>query len=512
MALLLAVTVLACSCAKTASKPGETAVNETTGAAAAETAADANETDSEQELESPEEIAETVSEYDLYKEFDGIIWGFMSGVGAWETMMEIKPDGTFTGEFYDMNMGETGEGYDNGTIYECRFSGMLSAPEEKDDKTYTAKAVKVEYDRSDFDGKDSYIDAEGIKHIASDSYGIGEGDEIIIYAPETRLNETTEDFQQWVYWEFYGQPENIEIGQYGIYNETAETAFFPDHYAMGDAEEFYADNTPESDLYVRAKNAYENQLIPDELQLVCLPVVQNYVSEQYDSVTIKNLQGSWKNEYDEGGDHCIEILQVNGERASISSYRNGELTYGWNGDGAFSIEDRSDRNLCPAIRINDFTDDSNICTIYVRWVKDDSFYDGGFLNEWKRIDTDADSYLIDTVTMDNLQGVWYSEYVDSAGFYQDVLKIEGDQGTLIETIDGKVSSLWNKKGEAWLVSETIYPGKIYPELLLKDYEGNGTAGIYISSVVPDYCFFDQGFARYWYKVPKDIEPYWGPQD
>ena len=41
---------------------------------------------------------------------------FTSGVGAWETELTLYADGTFTGQFHDSNMGETGYGYPNGTV------------------------------------------------------------------------------------------------------------------------------------------------------------------------------------------------------------------------------------------------------------------------------------------------------------------------------------------------------------------------------------------------------------
>ena len=203
------------------------------------------------------------------------------------------------------------------------------------------------------------------------------------------------------------------------------------------------------------------------------------------------------------------ILSVNGERGKIESYCDGIETYAWNGEGILSIEDRTDRNVCPAVRINSEEDGSNICTIYIRWVKDNSFYDGGFLNEWQRMDPEEFSYLMDTVTLDNLEGVWYSEFADDGGFYQDILTIEGNRATILETVDGDVSPYWNNNGSAEIVMTEYIPGRIFPELLIKDeINGIGTAGIYISHVSENY-FFDQGFCRYWYKVPKDISAYWG---
>lgn len=56
-------------------------------------------------------------------------YGFSSGAGAWGTYFYLEKDGTFTGRFHDSEMGETGDGYPNGTVYISEFSGKFSAPQ-----------------------------------------------------------------------------------------------------------------------------------------------------------------------------------------------------------------------------------------------------------------------------------------------------------------------------------------------------------------------------------------------
>ena len=64
-------------------------------------------------------------------------FGFSSGAGAWGTFLDLNDDGTFSGEFHDSNMGETGEGYPYGTVYVCDFSGKFSEPEKINEYTYS---------------------------------------------------------------------------------------------------------------------------------------------------------------------------------------------------------------------------------------------------------------------------------------------------------------------------------------------------------------------------------------
>ncbi len=71
---------------------------------------------------------------DIYKEDPDEVfaemadWAFIftGGAGGWGTELYVKPDGSFTGSYCDGEMGETGPGYDNGTVYLCDFSGKFS--------------------------------------------------------------------------------------------------------------------------------------------------------------------------------------------------------------------------------------------------------------------------------------------------------------------------------------------------------------------------------------------------
>lgn len=71
---------------------------------------------------------------DIYREDAGEVFAemsdwlfiFSSGAGGWGTTLSVNPDGTFTGRYHDSEMGSTGPGYPNGTVYECSFSGRFS--------------------------------------------------------------------------------------------------------------------------------------------------------------------------------------------------------------------------------------------------------------------------------------------------------------------------------------------------------------------------------------------------
>ena len=264
--------------------------------------------------------------------------------------------------------------------------------------------------------------------------------------------------------------------------------------------------TSESEYYTLIRDAYKTQVMPDYFILPYVHVSEPAPRAPYESVTIKNLQGRWINSYREGGADYIEVLTVNGDRARIESYRNGIPTNAWNDEGTVSIEDRSDRGVCPAFRI---TDDEGVscCTIYIRRVGEDSFFDGGFLNEWKREEpvNPEERYLQDTVSMDSLQGVWYTEYDSGGELAQVILHVDGGRASLFETIGYKPFDVWNGEGTAELTLAESANGMYVPYLLLHFDDGPAaghTAGIYISSVGEDR-FYDCGLDLWYMKVPED---------
>ena len=438
--------------------------------------------------------------YDIYKELDGIQFEFSSGVGAWQTIISIKEDGSFSGTFYDANMGENSEQYKNGTIYECIFTGQLSEPVKADDTTWKTTVSRLDYSTKTEEGKGSYVE-DNTLYILSEPYGLSLNAELEIYTPDKEVSALSEGYMSWI--EFKLNHTGGKLGEYGIYNVTDEDGFFPDFYAMGTVDEYYASTEIGSTAYKMIHGAYEAQTMPDSsvLPIVNVDIIPD---APYESVTLKNLQGRWVKRYTEkNGSKVEEILTINGDRGKIEEYVDGVALSAWNGEGTVTLEDRSDRNVCPALRIND--SEGNLCTIYIRWVKDNSFYDGGFLNEWIYEPADAElQYLQDTVTIDALQGVWYSEYSDNAGFYQDVLNIDGDNVSIFETVSGTPSGTLNGSGTASVEYSEFTTDKWYPMLKIDMKEGKskGIAGIYINNITPGR-FYDAGLGRWFTRVPTD---------
>ncbi len=143
---------------------------------------------------------------------------FSSGAGAWYTAMDIHADGTFDGHYQDADMGDTGEGYSNGTLYYCDFSGKFTEPEMVNETTYVFQIESIEYPYGI--GEEINTD-EQIHYIYTEAYGLDGAKDLYLYLPESRVADLPEDYVNWVHWDIQGDT----LGFYGLYNETMGEGF-----------------------------------------------------------------------------------------------------------------------------------------------------------------------------------------------------------------------------------------------------------------------------------------------
>jgi len=160
----------------------------------------------------------------IFGALNGKEFGFASGVGGWSSELTFANDGIFMGSYHDSDMGDTGDGYPNGTIYVSDFSGRFETANVINDHSVTLRLV--ESGTSEPIGNE-WIDDQ-VRYVASDPYGIAGGDEFILYFPGTPMSELTDDGRQW-----YQMPRALsdsELPQtlpcYGLYNVNEANAFF----------------------------------------------------------------------------------------------------------------------------------------------------------------------------------------------------------------------------------------------------------------------------------------------
>ena len=145
---------------------------------------------------------------------------FSSGAGGWSTQLSLQPDGTFTGHYEDVDMGDMGEENPNGTVYVCDFSGSFSQPDKVDEHRWT---MILEYLSTEKE-PDEITYQHGIKYVSAGPNGLERVQEVWLYLPGAETEDLPEEFLSWTTSAFAGEvPEELPF--YGLYNVNEETGF-----------------------------------------------------------------------------------------------------------------------------------------------------------------------------------------------------------------------------------------------------------------------------------------------
>ena len=158
---------------------------------------------------------------ELFTQFDGIRWEFCSGAGGWATELEILPDGTFSGDYHDSEMGETADEYPDGSLYLCTFSGKLSLVEQVDEKTWKIRVDELKQEQTI--GEESIED--GVRYVYTEPYGITQGEEYMLYKPGTSLELFTDGMKFWAHAFEGGDSVPTELQNWFFYDEKNDCGF-----------------------------------------------------------------------------------------------------------------------------------------------------------------------------------------------------------------------------------------------------------------------------------------------
>lgn len=193
-----------------------------------ETETDKKETDETGTAETG--IAETGDPF-LFSDLEGREFYFSSGAGGWYEVLHIHGDGTFDGHFQDSDMGVTGDGYPNGTLYYSDYTGSFTEPQQLDDTTWTFQTASIRYVNQ--------MGVEEIKdetnYIYTDSYGLGEAEALNLYLPGADIAGLPEEYRSWVGYYDLNVLEETKLPFYGLYNVDNQTGFSSYTYEKKDA-------------------------------------------------------------------------------------------------------------------------------------------------------------------------------------------------------------------------------------------------------------------------------------
>jgi len=119
---------------------------------------------------------------------------FSSGAGAWSTQMMVLPDGSFWGYYHDADMGDDGEDYPNGTLYESSFTGSFADVEQISGWEYQMSVRGIQT----FGIVDSREIQDGTLVITTSPYGLEKGELFSVYMPDAPEAGLPEEYLSWV--------------------------------------------------------------------------------------------------------------------------------------------------------------------------------------------------------------------------------------------------------------------------------------------------------------------------
>ncbi len=147
-----------------------------------------------------------------FSDIDGMEFGFSSGIGDWYTSITVNADGSFTGVFYDFDMGDSDDLYPNGTVKHSDFCGQFSDPAAADGSSalFSIESLTLTTEN----GTSEII--EDTRYEYCEPYGLEAGDELILYSPGTPVSDLPEEYVQWI----YGLSNESALSRYGLYDLT----------------------------------------------------------------------------------------------------------------------------------------------------------------------------------------------------------------------------------------------------------------------------------------------------
>ncbi|WP_322389372.1 hypothetical protein [Enterococcus cecorum] len=143
---------------------------------------------------------------------------FSSGAGGWGSSLSIGPNGTFSGDYHDSDMGSTGPGYPGGTISESKVSGHFTRLHQVSPTLYEVYLENLQYEKP----VGSSEIKDNVKYEYTEVYGISKNTRMAIYLPGTPISAL---------------PEEVRLFSYGLIPEDSQT--LPVYVIQVDMEGFF---------------------------------------------------------------------------------------------------------------------------------------------------------------------------------------------------------------------------------------------------------------------------------
>ncbi|MEQ3473127.1 hypothetical protein [Enterococcus cecorum] len=143
---------------------------------------------------------------------------FSSGAGGWGSSLSVGPNGSFSGNYHDSDMGSTGPDYPGGTISESKVSGQFTRAHQVSPTLYEVYLENLQYEKP----VGSSEIKDNVKYEYTEAYGISKNTRMAIYLPGTPISS---------------MPEELRLYSYGLIPEDSQT--LPVYVIQGDMEGFF---------------------------------------------------------------------------------------------------------------------------------------------------------------------------------------------------------------------------------------------------------------------------------
>ena len=148
---------------------------------------------------------------------------YASGAGGWGSLLTLLPDGSFTGDYRDSEMGTNAPEYPNGSCYVSVFEGHFTDIQQISDYAWSMTLGSLTTERTP---KETWI-ADGVRYIATEAAGVAGGETFILFAPGTPADEIPAECRDW--WPDAYRWRNGEIEQlegWALCNVKVGTGFY----------------------------------------------------------------------------------------------------------------------------------------------------------------------------------------------------------------------------------------------------------------------------------------------
>lgn len=156
-----------------------------------------------------------------FDNFANLQFYFSSGIGGWANRMVIDADGSFSGEYFDTDMGVWEEAYPYGTKYQCDFSGQFTQPVKVNAYTYSMQISELNYEKEV--GTEEIKDGKLYRYV--DAYGLANAEDILIYLPGAPVAELPQEFRSWIGYYKLSYGIETKLPFYALNNEACQYGF-----------------------------------------------------------------------------------------------------------------------------------------------------------------------------------------------------------------------------------------------------------------------------------------------